>query len=231
MATWWIAGGRPISRRDLARRPGHVRRGQRRRALIRVVTWCGKSRRSRAPPPRRRCRWSTASAPNSCSVPATPCCRCWPPLPSWPGAGVQIVAPLSGLSLAADHVWYTRADYRAELDAAIHQLRSYGLKQLALAVAPDFAAGSLAAGTPWRRQLEQEPGLQALDAGSRQGQRRRRGGVAHRGGAPGGGDRGRRHAGLRQSRPCAGRAGVVRLPGGLVRGQPAGGARDSRRRL
>ena len=76
--------------------------------------------------------------------------------------GVQIVAPLSGLSLAADHVWYTRADYRAELDAAIHQLRSYGLKQLVLAVAPDFAAGSLAAGTPWRRRLEQEPGLQAL---------------------------------------------------------------------
>ncbi|MGO4611311.1 ABC transporter permease, partial [Variovorax sp. 2RAF20] len=50
----------------------------------------------------------------------------------------------------------------AELDAAIHQLRSYGLKQLVLAVAPDFAAGSLAAGTPWRRRLEQEPGLQAL---------------------------------------------------------------------
>lgn len=76
--------------------------------------------------------------------------------------GVQIVAPLSGLSLTADHVWYTRADYRAELDAAIRQLRSYGIKQMVLAVAPDFAAGSLAGGTPWRRQLEQEPGLQAL---------------------------------------------------------------------
>ncbi len=58
--------------------------------------------------------------------------------------GVQIVAPLSGLSLAADNIWFTRADYQAELDAAVRQLRSYGLKNIVLAVSPDFAAGTLA---------------------------------------------------------------------------------------
>lgn len=54
--------------------------------------------------------------------------------------GVQIVAPLSGLGLTADNVWFTRADYQAELDAAVRQLRSYGLTSIALALAPDFAA-------------------------------------------------------------------------------------------
>lgn len=76
--------------------------------------------------------------------------------------GVQIVAPLSGLSLAADNVWYTRADYQAELDAAVRQLRSYGLTRVALAVAPDFAAGSLASGSTWLRRVEQEMATHAF---------------------------------------------------------------------
>ncbi|MGN5476038.1 hypothetical protein ACTMU2_00495 [Cupriavidus basilensis] len=44
--------------------------------------------------------------------------------------GVQIVAPLSGLALSADNVWFTRADYQAELDAAVKQLRDYGLTRV-----------------------------------------------------------------------------------------------------
>lgn len=69
--------------------------------------------------------------------------------------GVQIVAPLSGLALAADNVWFTRADYQAELDAAVRQLRSYGLSAIALAVAPDFATPSLA-------RLEAQTGTRAV---------------------------------------------------------------------
>jgi ABC-type branched-subunit amino acid transport system substrate-binding protein len=69
--------------------------------------------------------------------------------------GVQIVAPLSGLALAADNVWFTRADYQAELDAAVRQLRSYGLTSIALALAPDFAAPSLA-------RLEAQTGTRAV---------------------------------------------------------------------
>lgn len=69
--------------------------------------------------------------------------------------GVQIVAPLSGLALAEDNVWFTRADYQAELDAAVRQLRSYGLNAIALAVAPDFATPSLA-------RLEAQTGTRAV---------------------------------------------------------------------
>ncbi|WP_316151854.1 ABC transporter substrate-binding protein [Cupriavidus sp. BIC8F] len=69
--------------------------------------------------------------------------------------GVQIVAPLSGLGLTADNVWFTRADYQAELDAAVRQLRSYGLTSIALALAPDFAAPSLA-------RLEAQTGTRAV---------------------------------------------------------------------
>ncbi len=76
--------------------------------------------------------------------------------------GVQIVAPLSGLSMAADHVWFTRADYQSELDAAVRQLRSYGLTSIALAVSPDFAAGTLGAGTPWLAQLEKDMSTRAV---------------------------------------------------------------------
>jgi len=76
--------------------------------------------------------------------------------------GVQIVAPLSGLTLTAENVWYTRADYQAELDAAVRQLHSYGLTSIALAVAPDFAAGTLGAGTPWLARLEKEMATRAV---------------------------------------------------------------------
>ena len=76
--------------------------------------------------------------------------------------GVQIVAPLSGLALAADNVWFTRADYQAELDAAVHQLRSYGLGGIALAVSPDFAAGTLGVGTPWLARLEKDMSTRAV---------------------------------------------------------------------
>ncbi|RDK02282.1 ABC transporter substrate-binding protein [Cupriavidus lacunae] len=69
--------------------------------------------------------------------------------------GVQIVAPWSGLALAADNVWFTRADYQTELDAAVQQLRSYGLTSIALALAPDFAAPSLA-------RLEAQTGTRAV---------------------------------------------------------------------
>lgn len=69
--------------------------------------------------------------------------------------GVQIVAPLSGLALAGDNVWFTRADYQAELDAAVRQLRSYGLSAIALAVAHDFATQSLA-------RLEAQTGTRAV---------------------------------------------------------------------
>jgi len=76
--------------------------------------------------------------------------------------GVQIVAPLSGLALSADNVWFTRADYQAELDAAVHQLRSYGLTGIALAVSPDFAAGTLGVGTPWLARLEKDISTRAV---------------------------------------------------------------------
>ncbi|WP_066736779.1 ABC transporter substrate-binding protein [Cupriavidus sp. D384] len=76
--------------------------------------------------------------------------------------GVQIVAPLSGLTMTADNVWFTRADYQAELDAAVHQLRSYGLSGIALAVSPDFAAGTLGVGTPWLARLEKDISTRAV---------------------------------------------------------------------
>ncbi|RZT29595.1 ABC transporter substrate-binding protein [Cupriavidus agavae] len=76
--------------------------------------------------------------------------------------GVQLVAPLSGLALAADNVWFTRADYQAEIDAAVRQLHSYGLRNIALAVSPDFAAGALGAGTPWLARLEKDIGTRAV---------------------------------------------------------------------
>jgi len=68
--------------------------------------------------------------------------------------GVQIVAPLSGLAITAENVWFTRADYQSEIDAAVRQLHSYGLSGIALAVSPDFAAGTLASGSPWLTRLE-----------------------------------------------------------------------------
>lgn len=77
--------------------------------------------------------------------------------------GVQIVAPLSGLALPADNVWYTRSDYQSELDAAVKQLRSYGLSGIALAVAPDFAAGTLRKGTPWLARMEQDMSTRAFE--------------------------------------------------------------------
>lgn len=77
--------------------------------------------------------------------------------------GVQIVAPLSGLSLPAENVWYTRSDYQSELDAAVRQLRNYGLSGIALAVAPDFAAGTLRKGTPWLARMEQDMATQAFE--------------------------------------------------------------------
>ncbi|MGO4304755.1 ABC transporter substrate-binding protein [Cupriavidus sp. RAF12] len=76
--------------------------------------------------------------------------------------GVQIVAPLSGLSLNAENVWFTRADYQSELDAAVRQLRSYGLTSVALAVSPDFAAGTLGTGTPWLGRMEKEMNTRAV---------------------------------------------------------------------
>lgn len=79
--------------------------------------------------------------------------------------GVQIVAPLSGLALPADNIWYTRVDYESELDAAVRQLRSYGLSGIALAVAPDFAAGTLADGSPWLARIEQQLATRAFVLG------------------------------------------------------------------
>ncbi|AVA37428.1 MULTISPECIES: ABC transporter substrate-binding protein [Cupriavidus] len=76
--------------------------------------------------------------------------------------GVQIVAPLSGLSLNAENVWFTRADYQSELDAAVRQLRGFGLTAVTLAVSPDFAAGTLAAGTPWLSRLEKAMSVQTV---------------------------------------------------------------------
>ncbi|WP_454736843.1 ABC transporter substrate-binding protein [Cupriavidus necator] len=75
--------------------------------------------------------------------------------------GVQIVAPLSGLALAADNVWFTRADYQAELDAAVKKLRSYGLTSMALAVSGDFAAGGTS-GPQWLGRLEAQTGTRAV---------------------------------------------------------------------
>ncbi len=79
--------------------------------------------------------------------------------------GVQIVAPLSGLAMSAENVWFTRADYQSELDAAVRQLHSYGLSSIALAVSPDFAAGTLGAGTPWLARLEKEMSTRAVTLG------------------------------------------------------------------
>jgi ABC-type branched-subunit amino acid transport system substrate-binding protein len=76
--------------------------------------------------------------------------------------GVQIVAPLSGLSLNAENVWFTRADYQSEMDAAVRQLRGFGLTAVTLAVSPDFAAGTLAAGTQWLSRLEKEMSIQTV---------------------------------------------------------------------
>jgi len=76
--------------------------------------------------------------------------------------GVQIVAPLSGLSLNAENVWFTRADYQSEMDAAVRQLRGFGLTGVTLAVSPDFAAGTLAAGTQWLSRLEKEMSIQTV---------------------------------------------------------------------
>jgi len=76
--------------------------------------------------------------------------------------GVQIVAPLSGLSLSAENVWFTRADYQSEMDAAVRQLRGFGLTGVTLAVSPDFAAGTLAAGTQWLSRLEKEMSIQTV---------------------------------------------------------------------
>lgn len=76
--------------------------------------------------------------------------------------GLQIVAPLSGLALPAENVWFTRADYQAELDAAVRQLRNYGLTRVALAVSTDFAAGISGKGTPWLARLESDIGTRAV---------------------------------------------------------------------
>lgn len=76
--------------------------------------------------------------------------------------GMQIVAPLSGLSLNADNVWFTRADYQAELDAAVRQLRSYGLTRVSLAVAPDFAASVAGTNGAWLGKLETDIGTRAV---------------------------------------------------------------------
>ena len=76
--------------------------------------------------------------------------------------GVQIVAPLSGLALTAENIWFTRADYQSELDAAVRQLHSYGLTSIALAVSPDFAAGTLGAGTPWLARQEKAMSTRAV---------------------------------------------------------------------
>jgi ABC-type branched-subunit amino acid transport system substrate-binding protein len=76
--------------------------------------------------------------------------------------GVQIVAPLSGLTLNAENVWFTRADYQSEMDAAVRQLRGFGLSSVTLAVSPDFAAGTLAAGTQWLARLEKEMSIQTV---------------------------------------------------------------------
>jgi len=74
--------------------------------------------------------------------------------------GVPLVAPLSGLPVTADNVWFTRADYPTELQAAVQQLRAYGLDAPVLAVAPDFASGLAATG--WLKQAEQRSGTPAV---------------------------------------------------------------------
>lgn len=74
--------------------------------------------------------------------------------------GVPLVAPLSGLPVATDNVWFTRADYPTELQAAVQQLRSYGFDAPPVAVAPDFAAGLSASG--WLKQAEQRSGAKAV---------------------------------------------------------------------
>jgi len=80
--------------------------------------------------------------------------------------GVQLVAPLSGLAMTAENIWFTRADYQAEVDAAVRQLHSYGLRNIALAVSPDFAAGALGTGTPWLARLEKDIATRAVPLGS-----------------------------------------------------------------
>lgn len=79
--------------------------------------------------------------------------------------GVQIVAPLSGLALNADNVWFTRADYRAELDTAVKQLRDYGLTRVALAVSAEFAASATGNSAAWLGALEATMGTRAVPLG------------------------------------------------------------------
>ncbi|CAG2132898.1 hypothetical protein LMG31506_01113 [Cupriavidus yeoncheonensis] len=79
--------------------------------------------------------------------------------------GVQIVAPLSGLALNADNVWFTRADYQAELDTAVKQLRDYGLTRVALAVSAEFAATASGNGASWLAGLESTMGTRAVPLG------------------------------------------------------------------
>lgn len=79
--------------------------------------------------------------------------------------GVQIVAPLSGLALDADNVWFTRADYQAELDTAVKQLRDYGLTRVALAVSPEFAATASGNGASWLNRVEATMGTRAVPLG------------------------------------------------------------------
>ncbi|CAG9174069.1 hypothetical protein LMG23992_02617 [Cupriavidus laharis] len=80
--------------------------------------------------------------------------------------GVQIVAPLSGLALNADNVWFTRADYQAELDTAVKQLRDYGLTRVALAVSAEFASTVPGDGASWLGRLESAMGTRAVPLGS-----------------------------------------------------------------
>lgn len=76
--------------------------------------------------------------------------------------GVQIVAPLSGLALNAENVWFTRADYQAELDAAVRQLRDYGLTRVALAVSKEFASIGAGNGASWLARQESAMGTRAV---------------------------------------------------------------------
>ncbi|MFC4340343.1 ABC transporter substrate-binding protein [Cupriavidus numazuensis] len=76
--------------------------------------------------------------------------------------GVQIVAPLSGLALNAENVWFTRADYQAELDAAVRQLRDYGLTRVALAVSKEFASIAASSGASWLTRQESAMGTRAV---------------------------------------------------------------------
>jgi ABC-type branched-subunit amino acid transport system substrate-binding protein len=82
--------------------------------------------------------------------------------------GVQIVAPLSGLALNADNIWFTRADYQAELDTAVKQLRDYGLTRVSLAVSAEFASIASGNGASWLTGLESTMGTRAVPLGGNQ---------------------------------------------------------------